>query len=177
MSSTTIPERQNTCLLRCPRRTWQPTQWILTALSRQDQYRDGLKSKRSVLEVLFPAVRAELFRLLFASPPAEYYVRELMLRSHLALHTVQDELRKLNALGLVTSRSTGFHRFYQANRKHPLYRQIHRIVEVSEKSPRTRHAALLRPQARRGSKKKRRPKLSHLPPDRPINWGTLQRRS
>jgi predicted transcriptional regulator len=133
-----------------------------------------LKSKRSLLEVLFPAVRAELFRLLFASRPDEYYVRELMLKSHLALHTVQDELRKLSAVGLVISRSNGFHRFYQANRKHPLYRHIQKIVELSEKFPGTRHAVLLRPRA---ATRKRRPKRSHLPPYRPINWGTLQRKS
>jgi predicted transcriptional regulator len=133
-----------------------------------------LKSSKSVLEILFPAVRAELIRLLFALPPREYYVRELMLKSNLALHTVQDELRKLSALGLVTSRSTGARRFYQANRKHPIYPHLQKIVQLSERSPRTRQSALLRP---RGSTKKRRPKLSHLPPDYPINWGTLRRRT
>jgi predicted transcriptional regulator len=136
-----------------------------------------MKNAKSVLEVLFPAVRAGLLRLFFESSAGEYYVRELTLKSHLALHTVQDELRKLSALGLVTSRSNGFHRFYQANRKHPLYRHIRGIVELSENSPGTRHAALLRPARRSVSKKTRRPKPSHLPPDRPINWGTLQRRS
>ena len=129
------------------------------------------------MEVLFPAVRAELFRLLFASSTGEYYVRELALKSHLALHTVQDELRKLSAVGLVISRSNGFHRFYQANQKHALYRHIQKIVELSDRFPRTRHTALLRPPGPRGSGRKRRPKRSHLPPDRPINWGTLQRRS
>lgn len=136
-----------------------------------------MKSTRTVLEVLFPVVRAQVFRLLFASRPREYYVRELMLKTRLALHTVQDELRKLSALGLLVSRSNGFHRFYQANRKHPLYRHIHGMVELSDVFPRTRHTALLRPSGRRNLTKARRPKLSHLPPDRPINWGTLQRKS
>lgn len=161
-------------------RSWNATrarECNLTALSRQDHSVAPMKSKRSVLEVLFPAVRAEIFRLLFASPTTEFYVRQLRLKTHLALHTVQDELRKLSALGLVTSRSNGFHRFYQADRKHPLYRHIHAIVEVSEKSPRTRHTALLRPPGGRASRKKQRPKLAHLRPEYPINWGTLQRRS
>ena len=136
-----------------------------------------MKAKRSVLEALFPAVRAEIFRLLFASARTEFYVRELRLKTHLALHTVQDELRKLSALGLVTSRSNGFHRFYRADRSHALFRHIHAIVELSEKSPRTRQAALVRPPSRRPSMRKRRRKASHLPPDLPINWGTLQRRS
>jgi predicted transcriptional regulator len=136
-----------------------------------------MKSKRSVLEVLFPAVRARLFQLLFASRPAEFYVRELSIKTGLALHTVQDELRKLSAVGLVTSRSNGFHRFYQADRKHALYRQIQAMVEVSGKSRPTRQAALLRPPGRRASMKKRRPKPAHLRPALPINWGTLQRKS
>lgn len=135
-----------------------------------------MKSKRTVLEILFPEVRARLFRLLFAVPVREHYVRELMLASHLALHTVQDELRKLSALEVVTSRSNGFHRFYQANRKHPLYAHIHGIVELSNKLPRTRHAALRRPPGKRGSTRKKRPKRLQLPPDRPINWGTLAKR-
>jgi hypothetical protein len=35
---------------------------------------------------------------------------------------------------------------------------------------------LLRPPGPRALARKRRPKLAQLPPDRPINWGTLQRR-
>src|SRR3954462_5321358 len=125
-----------------------------------------MKSKRSVLEVLFPAVRAEIFRLLFASARTEFYVRELRLKTHLALHTVQDELRKLNAIGLVTSRSNGFHRFYRANVQHPLSAQIRRIVAISSKLPRTASAELYRARQRRVPGKQ-----SHLRPQRAINWG------
>lgn len=71
-----------------------------------------------VLDVLFPEVRAKLLRLFFTTPPKERYVRELMNMSRLALHTVQDELRKLSAIGLLISWSNGYHRFYKANRDH-----------------------------------------------------------
>ena len=79
-----------------------------------------LKSGRTVLDVLFPEVRAKLLRVFFTALPKQRYVRELMNVSGLTLHTVQDELRKLSAVGLLTSWSNGYHRFYQANRDHPM---------------------------------------------------------
>jgi predicted transcriptional regulator len=100
--------------------------------------------ERSVLEVLFPQVRARLLGLLFTAPPKERYVRELMGKSRLALHTVQDELRKLSAIGLVTSWSNGYHRFYRANRHHQLFPHLVRIVQVSAKLPNAKHEALRR---------------------------------
>jgi hypothetical protein len=47
--------------------------------------------------------------------------------SGLALHTVQEELRKLSAVGLITSWSNGYHRFYRGNRDHPLFAPLRRI--------------------------------------------------
>jgi hypothetical protein len=75
----------------------------------------AVKSHRFPLEVLFPRVRAKVFELLFGAASREHYVRELALRSHLTLHTIQDELRKLSALGLVTSRPHGSYRYYEAD--------------------------------------------------------------
>ena len=57
-----------------------------------------MTTEHAVLEVLFPKVRAELLRLIFCNPPKQRYVRELMNMSGLALHTVQDELRKLKTV-------------------------------------------------------------------------------
>jgi len=95
-----------------------------------------VKSHRFPLEVLFPKVRAKVFELLFSPNSRENYVRELALRSHLTLHTIQDELRKLSVLGLVTSRSHGLYRYYQANRRHTLFPAICQIVALSSRSPR-----------------------------------------
>ena len=61
------------------------------------------RSERAVLDVLFPEVRAKLLRSFFARPPKQRYVRELVNASGLTLHTVQDELRKLSTVGLLTS--------------------------------------------------------------------------
>ena len=55
-------------------------------------------------------------------------MRELSRLAFLALHTVQDELAKLHAAQIVLSRSNGYHRFYRANSKHPLYMTLRRLV-------------------------------------------------
>ena len=55
--------------------------------------------------------------------------------SGLALHTVQDELRKLSAAGLITNWSNGYHRFYRANPNHKLTSEEirHRIMSKIER--------------------------------------------
>src|SRR5207248_11385987 len=90
-------------------------------------------SKKTVLDVLFPRVRAELLRLLFAEPPQHRCVRELMNMSGLALHTIQDELRKLNTVGRIVTWCNGYHRFYRSNREHPLLAPLFRVVQGSVK--------------------------------------------
>ncbi len=84
--------------------------------------------RKTLLHGLFPVVRAELLRLLFANPRQELYVRELARLGRLSLQTVQDELAKLEAANLVRSRSNGYHRFYQANPKHGLYSTLRKLV-------------------------------------------------
>ena len=137
-----------------------------------------MKKHRFPLEVLFPQVRAKVLALLFGTDSREHYVRELALRSHLALHTIQDELRKLSALRLVASRSNGSRRYYQANRSHALYPAIRDIVALSSESPRAHIRDLQRGPGKRSSKRNRKPRRAHLKvPYGPINWGTLQKNS
>ena len=130
--------------------------------------------ERSVLEVLFPQVRAHLLRLLFTAPPKGRYVRKLMGKSRLALHTVQDELRKLSAIGLVTSWSNGYHRFYRANRDHQLFPHLVRIVQVSAKLPNAKHEALRRQPGR--ATRRRSYKSRPMRPDRLVRWDLFSRR-
>lgn len=86
------------------------------------------KGKREILHVLFPSVRAEILRCLFFDPSRELYVRELARTTNLALRTVQQELARLSAAGLVVSRSNGYHRFYRANQKHPVFSDLQQLV-------------------------------------------------
>jgi predicted nucleotidyltransferase len=46
----------------------------------------------------------------------------------LTIGTVQQELKKLSKLGLVNRQKDGNRIYYEANRMHPLYIEIHRVV-------------------------------------------------
>ena len=134
-----------------------------------------MKPKRTILEILFPKVRAEVLRLLFTTPQKQRYVRELIRLSGLALCTIQDELRKLTAMGILTSWSDGYHRFYSANRHHPLFSDLLHIVQLSARLPRTKYSALdrrryLRPRRRRGQRR-----IGSLPSDRLVKWHLFSR--
>lgn len=109
----------------------------LTVLHRQDT--NGFV-RPSLLHALFPLVRAEILRLLLTNKGQELYVRELARLSFLSLRTVQDELAKLRAARLVLSRTNGYHRFYRANRRHPLYPSLRRIVITAASHPKPKLA-------------------------------------
>ena len=108
-----------------------------------------MKAPPTVLDILFPKVRAEILRLLFSDPARQRYVRELMAMSGLALRTVQEELAKLSAAGLVTSWSNGYHRFYRANADHSLFSHLMSIVRKSARLPRVKKASPRRRRVRR----------------------------
>lgn len=131
-----------------------------------------IHSEVTLLDVLFPKVRAEILRALFSGPNKRRYVRELMRETGLALCTVQDELRKLNGVGIVTNYSNGYHRFYAPNGGHPLCHELRRIVEISDRLPGTKRLTLLRRQSVNASRaRRRRSKPRRLHPDRSgVNW-------
>lgn len=74
----------------------------------------------NTIEVIFPKVRAEIIRLLFAQPGKEYHLRELSRLSHLAIGTIQKEVRKLSHIELLVSRRDGNRLYYRANTAHPI---------------------------------------------------------
>ena len=82
----------------------------------------------SLLTLLFPQVRAEVLRLLFADAAREVHVRDLERQSGLNVKTVQDELGKLTQADLVTSRRDGNRRYYRANASHPLFVDLQQVV-------------------------------------------------
>ncbi|MDR1281352.1 MAG: hypothetical protein LBK99_11095 [Opitutaceae bacterium] len=73
-------------------------------------------------------VRAGLLRLLFGLESGELHLRELQRRTGLAVRTIEQDVRKLLESGLVTARRSGNRLYYQANRQHPLYPELHGIV-------------------------------------------------
>jgi predicted transcriptional regulator len=135
-----------------------------------------LKSERAILDVLFPKVRAQLLQLLFRTPQKHRYVRELMMMSGLALSTVQDELRKLKAIGLVETWSNGYHRFFKLNRDHPLFAGLYHLIQTSErlppvKCPTAQHQRRLHIQKNRQERRK----VPVRSGDYPTHWGLFSR--
>lgn len=82
----------------------------------------------SVLAILFPRVRAEVLRLLFADSDREVHLRDLTRQAGLGLGTIQGELKKLSSADLVTSRRDGNRRYYRANSSHPLFHELQQLV-------------------------------------------------
>jgi DNA-binding transcriptional ArsR family regulator len=100
------------------------------------------------LDLLFPVVRAEVLRALFHHTQREMYVREIARWSALALRTVQRELATLIKIGLVTSRTNGYHVFYRADRNHVLFAPLQQLVLKSERCALGRRKPRKRPRQR-----------------------------
>ena len=80
-------------------------------------------------EILSSRTRAEMFRLLFgAGTQMSFHLREIERRTGLSTGSLRQEITKLRKLGLITLRKDGNRTYYEANRHHPLYEDIHRIV-------------------------------------------------
>jgi len=82
----------------------------------------------SLLSVLFPQVRAEVLRLLFADASRELHLRDLTRQSGLGLGTMQGELEKLTTADLLTNRRDGNRRYYRAKASHPLFVDLQQLV-------------------------------------------------
>ena len=79
-------------------------------------------------EILSSNIRADIFRLLFGATDSELHMREIERRSGYAIGTIQSELKKLLRLDLVIKRRDGNRTYYRANKEHPLFFDIQRIV-------------------------------------------------
>lgn len=82
----------------------------------------------SLLAILFPRVRAEVMRLLFADPTRELHLRDIARQGKLSLGTVQQELEKLGTADLLTNRRDGNRRYYRANTQHPVFPDLQQLV-------------------------------------------------
>ena len=87
-----------------------------------------MKDRNLLAKILSSKVRAELFRLLFDSHAPELHMREIERQSHLAIGTIQQDLKKLAALDLISSHRDGNRLYYRANLDHPLFQDIKNLV-------------------------------------------------
>jgi DNA-binding transcriptional ArsR family regulator len=78
-------------------------------------------------KMLSSKAKAEIFRVLF-DEPAELYMRDIGRKTGLAIGSVQQVLKDLTELDLVSSRKDGNRLYYSANRQNPLYIDIHNMV-------------------------------------------------
>ena len=79
-------------------------------------------------EILSSKIRADIFRLFFGVSDNELHMREIERRSGYVIGTIQSELRKLLRLDLVSKRKDGNRTYYRANKDHPLFLDIQRLV-------------------------------------------------
>jgi predicted nucleotidyltransferase len=86
------------------------------------------KYTMNVLEILFPKVRGELLRLLFADPERSLHLREIARLSDLAVGTVQGEVARLRAADLLLEQRDGNRLYFRANRAHPLFPELRGIA-------------------------------------------------
>lgn len=85
-----------------------------------------------LVDVVSSRVKAEIFRLLFGLGDPELHLRELVRQSGLSIGTLQQELRRLTRLGLVTSRKDGNRVNYRANPNHPIHNELRAIVAKTD---------------------------------------------
>lgn len=90
-----------------------------------------LKAIMQAIEALFPKVRSELVRLLFADPAAEYHLRDIARRASLAIGTVQKEVTHLSEAGLLSQRRNGNRLYIRANTDHPIFPELHGLAQKS----------------------------------------------
>lgn len=77
---------------------------------------------------LFTKTQRQVLGLLFGNPDRTYYINEIVRMAEVGIGTVQRELEKLTAAGLLTVRKVGNQKHYQANRKSPIFQELRGIV-------------------------------------------------
>ena len=82
-----------------------------------------------VAEALFGLTRRKVLALLFGRPDEDFYLRQLARETGSSAGTLQREMGKLVAAGLVTRRRRGKQVFYQANRESPVFAEIRGLME------------------------------------------------
>lgn len=79
-------------------------------------------------EILSSKIRSEIFRMLFGVNDEGLHLREIERRSGLSIGTIQQEVKKLVRLDLITKRKDGNRIYYRASKEHPLYPDIRSLV-------------------------------------------------
>ncbi len=79
-------------------------------------------------DIFSSKTRAAFFRILFGLDPVELHLREIARQSGFTIGTIRQEAEKLTRLSLVIKRKDGNRLYYKANKQHPLYDLINKMV-------------------------------------------------
>lgn len=79
-------------------------------------------------ETLFTKTQRGVLGLLFGDPDRSFYANEIVRHARAGIGTVQRELERLVAAGLLTVARVGNQKHYQANRQSPIFDEMEAIV-------------------------------------------------
>jgi uncharacterized protein len=79
-------------------------------------------------DLLFGQTRGRILALLYGMPDQSFFTRQIARQVGTSVGTVQRELETLSQAGLIERSSLGVQVFYQANREHPAYAELHSLV-------------------------------------------------
>jgi predicted nucleotidyltransferase len=79
-------------------------------------------------DLLFGQTRGRILALLFGRPEQSFYIRQIARETRTSAGSVQRELEFLANVGLIQRTDSGHQVYYQANRNHPVYPEIHALV-------------------------------------------------
>lgn len=82
----------------------------------------------SLSNALFSGVQQRVLALIFAHPERSFYTNEIVRNIRSGTGAVERELSRLERSGLVSVKRIGNQKHYQANRKSPIFKELHGIV-------------------------------------------------
>ena len=88
----------------------------------------GNKKPSSIADVLFSGVQQRVIALLFGQPDRSFYSNELVRLAKTGRGSLQRELERLSASGLVEMKIIGHQKHYQANNKSIIYQELRGIT-------------------------------------------------
>lgn len=88
----------------------------------------GERGIRALEGLLGSRSRARLLAIFVTHPGEEYYAQRLIAVTGLGEGSVRYELRRLEHLGLLSSRKAGREKLYQIDRRHPLFPELKQMV-------------------------------------------------
>lgn len=81
-----------------------------------------------ITTVIRSKLRSELLRYYFTHPGKSFYLRELERTLGFSVANIRRELKKLEAIGLFTSKKTGNLSYFSLNKQCPVYNEIRGII-------------------------------------------------